>query len=217
MHPEVVGPAARALAEALPGELFKQGFYLGGGTGIALQLGHRRSEDFDFFCTESFDVPGLARMLEQLPGYAEVAMGRDTLHCRVGDVKLSFILYPVGLRYPLLSFDRMPVADWRDILAEKLKTVSQRGSRKDFYDIHACCTLRKTSPQQAVELLRVRFDGTGLNLYHVARSLVWFENADREPDPVLLKPAGWAEVKAFFVDHLAEFEAALLGSRQEPG
>lgn len=217
MYPEVVGPAAQALAEALPEELFKQGFYLGGGTGLALQLGHRRSQDFDFFCPKSFDVPGLARMLEPLPGFTEVATGRDTLHCLVGDVKFSFILYPVGLRFPLLSFGRMPVADWRDILAEKLKTVSQRGSRKDFHDIHACCTLRETSPQQAVELLRVRFRGTGLNLYHVARSLVWFQDADREPDPVLLKPAGWAEVKAFFVDRLPEFEAALLGDRQEPG
>jgi hypothetical protein len=217
MHPEVVGPAGRMLAEALPGELFKQGFYLGGGTGLALQLGHRRSEDFDFFCPDRFDVPGLERMLEPLPGYAEVGAGRDTLHCRVGDVKLSFIFYPVGLRFALLSYGRVPVADWRDILAEKLKTASQRGSRKDFYDIHACCTLRETSPREAVGLLRARFEGTGLNLYHVARSLVWFKDADSEPDPVFFKPADWNEVKAFFVDHLPEFEAALLGDSRPSG
>ena len=211
MHPEVIGRAARAVAEALPEEMFRQGFYLGGGTGLALQLGHRRSEDFDFFCAESFDVPGLDRLLASMPGYAEVATGRDALHCRVGDVKVSLIFYPVGLRYPLLSFGRLAVADWRDVLAEKLKTVSQRGSRKDFYDIHACCTIRGTSPGEAVGFLRARFDGTGLNLYHVARSLVWFKDADREPDPVLLMPVDWDEVKAFFVDRLPEFESALLG------
>ncbi len=39
-------------------------FVLYGGTGIALQLGHRNSEDFDFFSTESFDPD---RLKAQLP------------------------------------------------------------------------------------------------------------------------------------------------------
>ena len=210
MHPEVISRAGRVLAEALPEELFKRKFHLAGGTGLALQLGHRRSEDFDFFCLHRFDVPGLARLLGSLPGYAEVATSRDTLHCRVGDVKLSFIHYPVGLCYAPPAFGRIPVADWRDILAGKLKTVSRRGSRKDFYDIHACCTLRGTSPREAVGFLRARFHDTGLNLYHVARSLAWFGDADGEPDPVLLKRVDWNGVKAFFIEHLPEFEAALL-------
>lgn len=39
-------------------------FVLYGGTGIALQLGHRISEDFDFFSSVGFDPEGL---LERLP------------------------------------------------------------------------------------------------------------------------------------------------------
>ncbi|MBU1906506.1 MAG: hypothetical protein KJ923_05860, partial [Candidatus Omnitrophica bacterium] len=34
--------------------LKKQGFYLAGGTGLALQIGHRRSLDFDFYKKEAF-------------------------------------------------------------------------------------------------------------------------------------------------------------------
>ena len=30
-------------------------FYLAGGTALALQLGHRKSEDFDFFTTRQFN------------------------------------------------------------------------------------------------------------------------------------------------------------------
>jgi hypothetical protein len=30
-------------------QIFKKDFYLAGGTGLALQLGHRKSYDFDFF------------------------------------------------------------------------------------------------------------------------------------------------------------------------
>ena len=34
----------------------KDRFYLAGGTGLALQLGHRDSVDFDFFAKESFNT-----------------------------------------------------------------------------------------------------------------------------------------------------------------
>ena len=212
MHPEVLSDSGRELAGELPVALFEQGFHLAGGTGLALQLGHRRSEDFDFFVTSGFDVPGLARRLEELAGYETASIGRDTLHCRARGVKLSFISYPVRLRRPTVGFGRVPVADWRDILAEKLKTVSQRGSRKDFHDIYACCALRRLTPAAAVAHLRARFAGTGLNLYHVARSLAWFEDADAEPDPVLLVPADWSQVRRFFREKLGEFETALLSS-----
>ncbi|HDQ98870.1 MAG TPA: hypothetical protein ENN51_01085 [candidate division WOR-3 bacterium] len=210
MHPEVLSDCGRELVGELPVELFEQGFHLAGGTGLALQLGHRRSDDFDFFAATGFDVPGLARRLSELEGYEPASAGRDTLHCRVRGVKLSFISYPVRLRWPTVGFGPVPVADWRDVLAEKFKTVSQRGSRKDFYDIHACCILKRLTPASAVAHLRARFAGTGLNLYHVARSLAWFEDADVEPDPVLLVPAAWDEVKRFFREQLSGFEAALL-------
>jgi len=42
----VLGPAATGA-----------GFHLGGGTAVALHLGHRRSVDFDWFTTERLDDP----------------------------------------------------------------------------------------------------------------------------------------------------------------
>ena len=40
-----------------------QNFYLAGGTALALQLGHRKSEDLDFFTNGSLDIPDLKRAL----------------------------------------------------------------------------------------------------------------------------------------------------------
>jgi hypothetical protein len=34
---------------------FKKDFYLAGGTGLAFQLGHRDSIDFDLFCNKDLD------------------------------------------------------------------------------------------------------------------------------------------------------------------
>ena len=47
MHPDIL---SKEQAELLPLiQQFKREFYLVGGTAIALQIGHRRSIDFDLF------------------------------------------------------------------------------------------------------------------------------------------------------------------------
>ena len=44
----------------------EEGFYLAGGTGLALQVGHRDSVDFDFFKEGDFDVDSLIGVLENI-------------------------------------------------------------------------------------------------------------------------------------------------------
>jgi hypothetical protein len=53
-HPETISPAARRLLAALGAAPLPSGFYLAGGTGLALRFGHRRSVDFDFFSRDAF-------------------------------------------------------------------------------------------------------------------------------------------------------------------
>jgi hypothetical protein len=201
---------SRELLTDLNGELTRMEFYLAGGTGLALQLGHRVSEDLDFFTEREFDAATLSRHLASRPGYTEMSVEHGTLHAGMAGVKLSFLHYIVPLTNPLLSFRSVLVADWRDILTEKLKTLSQRGSRRDFYDIYACLVGQRLSVAEAIGLLKLRFGATGLNYYHVLKSLEWFNDAEAEPEPVLLQPMDWQTVKSFFTGHIREFEAALL-------
>lgn len=44
----------------------EDGFYLAGGTGLALQLGHRDSEDFDFFIKQGLDTIKLKEKISSL-------------------------------------------------------------------------------------------------------------------------------------------------------
>jgi len=201
----VLPPESLGLLRDLNGELERYGFYLAGGTGLALQLGHRVSEDLDFFSAAEFDPALLARHLEDRPGYSETLISKGTLYCRLAGVKLSFLHYPVPLKHPTVVYLSVRVADWRDILAEKFKTVSQRGWRRDFHDIYACLTLKKLSVAEAVATLKDRFTGTGVNYQHVAKSLTWFADAEAEPEPRLLMPADWSAVKRFFDTRAAEF------------
>ena len=98
---EVLGRVQRRVLERLGPLATARGFYLAGGTGLALQLGHRRSVDFDWFIEGRVGDPlvlarqvrddGIALRVDQTE--------RGTLHGRVAGVRVSFIEY----RYPLLA------------------------------------------------------------------------------------------------------------------
>ena len=113
-------------------------FYLAGGTGLALQIGHRISEDLDFFRAIPFDENMLTSLLKQgISSFEEIMAEKHTLWVILDGVRCSFFFYEVPLLFPPIPYEGLKVADWRDIIAEKFKTISQRGSKKDFFDVFA--------------------------------------------------------------------------------
>jgi predicted nucleotidyltransferase component of viral defense system len=177
-----------ALLKKIFPSIGNQGFYLAGGTGLALQMGHRVSEDLDFLISQPFSTSSLATSLTaKVDRLEEILAEVQILIADLERVKCSFFYYEIPLIFEAISWQGMKIADWRDILAEKFKTLAQRGSKKDFYDIF--CTLRsnKISLEETVSIFRKRFQSSGVNFYQVLRSLAYFEDADPEPDPRTLK------------------------------
>jgi len=116
-------------------------FYLGGGTALALQLGHRKSADLDFFSRKPFDS---SILLERISPESVGSVREGTMHCEKKGAKLSFLIYIEPLIYPAVKWRDIKIADWRDIAAEKFKAVSQRGARRDFYDLYAVLMMKST-------------------------------------------------------------------------
>jgi hypothetical protein len=92
------------------------------------------------------------------------------------------------------------VAGLRDLAAMKLATVAGRGLRRDFWDLYEI--LRSgLSIEEAARVYRTRFGRGEGDLYHVARALAYFEDAEAEPVlPKGMTPALWRRIKAYFVD-----------------
>jgi hypothetical protein len=204
-----------ALLKKIFPSIDNQGFYLAGGSGLALQIGHRVSEDLDFFTFQPFVSSSLATSLAaKVNRLEEILMEVQTLIADLEGVKCSFFYYEIPLIFEVVSYEGLKIADWRDILTEKFKTLAQRGSKKDFYDIF--CTLRsdKISLAEAVSIFKKRFQSSGVNSYHVLRSLAYFEDANPEPDPKMLSrfEVSWQEVRSFFRDRQPEFEKYFLSS-----
>ncbi len=176
-----------------------RGWTLAGGTGLALQLGHRVSDGFNFFRTDAFDSRTLLQVLDRAEPYETLQTAPDTLTVLAKSrVKVSFFRVRDPFLYPTKTYRFFALADPRDIALMKLAAVAGRGSRKDFVDLYFLVRGGMRLKDLLEEMPR-KYGSARVNLYHVLRSLTWFEDAEREPMPRMILPVQWKECRAFFI------------------
>ena len=169
-------------------------FYLGGGSGLALHLGHRRSDDLDLFSTRSFRPDLLARRLATISVPERLTFGEGSLECWMGRYKVQFLHYPYRLLRTLQQTKYGPLADPLDLALMKLVAISQRGSRRDFIDL--ACFLEQYPQNPLSELLEFLPRKYGkINRAHHLRALTYFADAESEPMPRMRWSLRWSEVK----------------------
>ena len=203
MFEELLSKRAIKVIESLSPHL--ESFYLAGGTGLALQFSHRKSEDLDFFSDELFNTDAL---LSSISVDKVIFTAVGTVHCEIKGIRIAFLYYDVPLIHPTLSWHGINVADLRDIVAEKIKAISQRGSKRDFIDLYAVLKMKFSVPV-ICDFFRRRFKDSDINLYHLVKSLVFFEDADQEPSPFIVfsgEDWKWENIKSFFVENIELFE-----------
>ena len=174
-----------------------QGWILAGGTGLALWLGHRLSDDFDFFRNAGMDLPGLHEVFRKLGAYETLQEAENTLTVIVSGTKISFFQILDPFLFEPKPYRFFSLADIRDIALMKLIAISGRGSRKDFVDLYTI--LRSgISLEDCFKILPDKYGPGRANTYHILKSLTYFEDAEKEPLPRMLEPFEWEECKAFF-------------------
>lgn len=188
--------AAVAASVVLGRSLKLESFRLAGGTALAWHLGHRLSEDLDFFSFVPGSVdPPLQTALETISDRGSVRAGERTLHARVAGCSVSF--FEVDGRWfdPSHSVSEgLELASVREIAAMKLVAVMTRCAKKDFYDL-AAITERGISLPEMIDCGRCMYEGFDAALPHLYRSLGYFDEAETDPDPVSTTGATWPVVK----------------------
>lgn len=205
-HPEVLPIVQREVLNDLGPWIDEQGFYLAGGTGLALQLGHRRSEDFDWFRPQAFADPLFFAAELQRRGMPvevlETAPG--TLHARSRGVRLTFLEYPYSLQQEPILWPQpgCHIAMLDDLASMKLAALAQRGSRKDFVDIYALVK-SGISLESMLNGFKAKYQIS--NIAHLLVALAYFEDAEREPMPTMLWDVDWPTMKRQLQDWLKGF------------
>lgn len=187
LHLEIFRQPQRELWERIQRAgaiIHAQGFYLAGGTALALQIGHRQSQDFDFFSR----VASVAPIRTWLEETFEDLLVRDaderTVHAEAGGVKMSFI---AGYRYPLImpvvTADALEMADITDIALMKMLAITHRATLRDYIDLAAILSGRCTLAH-LIESGKEKY-GSSFNAMLPLRAMVHFEDLDEEM-PVML-------------------------------
>lgn len=121
-------------------------FYFTGGTALSeFYLKHRESIDLDFFCKEKFDAQMTSSVIESwanelnLTYTARVAGPTNIYILKFPDgeeLKVDFSYYPYNQLKEKIEYGNLKVDSLLDIGANKLMTISQRHTVKDYVDLY---------------------------------------------------------------------------------
>jgi len=195
LHKETISPHTLELLIRLQQKEYLKGFFLVGGTALALQIGHRTSVDLDLFSDFSFDTAYVLENLSADFGFKLFFSANNTLKGSIYGVQVDILAH----RYPYvcspLMIENIAMVSVEDIIAMKLNAISISGQRiKDFIDIFYL--LKSYTIDDMIRFYKTKY--AAFNEVNVLKSLTWFEDIDHSDMPVLLEnpKLKWSEVSA---------------------
>ena len=169
-----------------------EGMRLVGGTSLALQYGHRRSVDLDFFGVATEDVDELTDALKEQ--IEQVVLGGHSKRIKayfLNGVKVDFVNYSYAwIDNPIIE-EGLRLASPKDIAAMKVNAVIGRGTKKDFIDIFYL--LKYFSFSELMQLYLQKYpDGSE---YRALLSMAYFGDTDDQPMPYMFEEVEWEFIK----------------------
>lgn len=163
-----------------------------GGTSLALQYGHRRSVDLDFFGHTTENIDELTNMMH---GCAEnVVRGNCTKRIKayfLNNVKVDVVNYDYKWIDEPVVEDGFRLASPKDIAAMKVNAVMGRGTKKDFIDVYFL--LQHYTFEELMQFYLQKYtDGSE---YRALLSMSYYADADPQPMPYMFQKVDWNAVK----------------------
>ncbi|HBB65319.1 MAG TPA: hypothetical protein DCZ84_01610 [Candidatus Vogelbacteria bacterium] len=194
MHPEVLSEKTKAVWDTCG---FLKGFYLAGGTALALQLGHRISVDLDFFS----DNPIQRTLLSEIEGIFGpvhiLVKNKDELTVIADEVKITFLYYPFLLLHQTVSTGVVPLASVKDIASMKAYTLGRRQSIKDYIDLYFIFSKNLISLSDAMGEARQKY-GDAFNDRLFLEQLLYSDDLEDEEINWLQEKVGKETMSDFF-------------------
>lgn len=194
LHLNAINATAFQLLQSFQSKKYLNSFALAGGTSLALRFGHRKSIDIDLFSIIAFQPFEMDELLQldYLPHYHYTGSNKYMLFCRISEVKVDFITHPFALIQPYEIIEGVRFFSTPDVAAMKLFAICKRGTKKDFYDIYEL--LNHFSKETLLHFFVQKYGED--KLFFLAKSIVYFEEAEETEEPVVLsQTADWNLVK----------------------
>ncbi len=136
---------------------------------------------------------------------------KNTIYGELFGAKVSFIAYPFFIpKQNMLWHGTIKVLRSVDIAVMKITTISQRGKKRDFFDLYWCA--KNIEPlEDLIKKLKTQYPSVAHNYHHILKSLVYFEDAESDPAPEIYFKVSWREVKDFFKKEIPRIMAEVIG------
>lgn len=203
MHWEILDTRRVDLLKKIEEQVNIGEYYMAGGTALSLQMGLRKSVDFDFFVPHDFDTDDLYTQLQEICPHNISAVkinNRGTCDVIMDDVQVSFFKYPYENLYEYVHDDSIPklsLASVGDIATMKAIAIGSRGAKKDFFDLYEIFERTSYTPELLVSDLYAKY-GENRDLSYIGMGLNYFEEAEQELLPESFVDYDWNKIKAAF-------------------
>lgn len=201
LHLSTIAPSTLVLLKELMKIDEFNSLRLVGGTSLALQIGHRKSIDLDFFGEIDFTYLNIKEVFKS---FDKIESFRNSKHINIfeiNNVKVDFVNYTYPWLKQELEIDGIRLAQKEDIAAMKIAAITGRGSRKDFVDLFFL--LKQFTFQQIMDLYKQKyFDSSP---YLALKSLVYFDDAENDFSVEMIEDISWEEVKNTISTEVANY------------
>ena len=200
LHLETIEPNTLELLRKLQSlPLFKHS-RLVGGTALALQLGHRKSVDLDLFGTIEASPEDIQEVCREA-GELEISKTSKNINIYwIDGIKVDCVNYPYKWLDDCRVLDGVRLASVNDIAAMKISAIINRGTKKDFIDLHFL--LQKMSLNHILDLYDQKYpDGSR---FIAIKSLTYFEDAEDDPMPFMFNDITWNDVKVSIITEVCK-------------
>ena len=170
-----------------------------GGTALALQLGHRKSIDLDFFGTVDCEAEYLR---ESIAGIASLTILKESPHIHiyiVDGIKVDIVNYKYPWLDDVVLEQGLRLASVSDIAAMKITAIIGRGTKKDFIDI--AFLLHHFSLEEILHFYAAKYNDS--SVFMAMKSLAYFDDAEADPMPDMFVNQSWQQVQASILSKIS--------------
>jgi len=173
--------------------------YLVGGTALALQLGHRVSEDFDFFRNKELDKSFISKVYKVFKGHNIKISFRhsEQVNLTIDSVRFNFVKYSYSPIFELKRFKGVNLAAPQEIALMKAFTLGMRITLKDYIDLYFILKEKIISLDEILQGCEQKYKKE-FNGRLFLEQLISVEEAEEAKIEFLGQPVSRKEMQEFF-------------------